>query len=259
MFSAPSIAADVAPGEGLDPNSVVITVGGGDNAQQESESLAALLRYGALPTTFERERVESVSASLGEDSLRAGLIAGMVGLMMVAIYLLIYYRALGIVSIVGLSVFGSYLVGAIILLGEINGTTLTLAGVTGVVVSIGITSDSYIVYFERTKEEFRHGRGLRAAISHAFESAFSTILKGDFVTFLAAVLLYALAVGQVKGFALTLGLATVIDVLVAYFYTRPATYLLGRGPLAEGGAFTVTGAMGRGEATEFRTPEEVEV
>ena len=259
VFSAPTIAADVAPGEGLDPDSVVITVGGGENAQQESESLAALLRYGALPTTFERERVESVSASLGEDSLRAGLIAGMVGLMLVAIYLLIYYRALGIVSIVGLSVFGSYLVGAIILLGEINGTTLTLAGVTGVVVSIGITSDSYIVYFERTKEEFRQGRGLRAAISHAFESAFSTILKGDFVTFLAAVLLYALAVGQVKGFALTLGIATVIDVFVAYFYTRPATYLLGRGPLADGGPFTVKGAMGRGDATEFRAPEEVEV
>ena len=102
---------------------------------------------------------------------------------------------------------------------------------TGVVVSIGITSDSYIVYFERTKEEYRHGRGLRAAISHAFEGAFRTILKGDTVTLLAAVLLYVLAIGQVKGFALTLGIATVIDVIVAYFYTRPATYLMGRGTL----------------------------
>ena len=257
VFSAPTIASDVAPGEGLDPNGVIITVGGGENAQQEAEALAALLRYGALPTTFERERVESVSASLGEDSLRAGLAAGLFGLLLVAAYMLVYYRALGIISVVGLSVFGSYLVGAIILLGEINGTTLTLAGVTGVVVSIGITSDSYIVYFERTKEEFRHGRGLRAAVSHAFESAFSTILKGDTVTLLAAVLLYALAIGQVKGFALTLGIATVVDVFVAYFYTRPATFLLSRGPLGEGGAFSVRGAMGRG--TDLPAEEKVEV
>ncbi|MFO7700380.1 MAG: MMPL family transporter, partial [Acidimicrobiia bacterium] len=110
-----------------------------------------------------------------------------------------------------------------------------------------ITSDSYIVYFERTKEEFRHGRGLRGAIGHAFESAFSTILKGDTVTLLAAVLLYVLAIGQVKGFALTLGIATVIDVFVAYFFTRPATYLLGRGPLGDGGAFSIRGAMGSGD------------
>lgn len=247
VFSAPTIASDVPTGQGLDPAGVIITVGGGEDAQSEAESLAALLRYGALPTTFERERVESVSASLGEDSLRAGLIAGMIGLLLVSFYLVFYYRALGLLAIVGLSVFGSYLIGAIILLGEVNGTTLTLAGVTGVVVSIGITSDSYIVYFERTKEEFQHGRGLRGAISHAFESAFSTILKGDTVTLLAAVLLYVLAIGQVKGFALTLGIATVIDVFVAYFYTRPATYLLGRGPLGDGGALSIRGAMGRGD------------
>jgi protein-export membrane protein SecD len=258
VFSAPFIAADVAPGEGLDPNSVVITVGGGDNAQSEAESLAALLRYGALPTTFERERVESISASLGSDSLRAGLIAGLVGLMLVAGYMLFFYRALGLIAVVGLSVFGSLLVGAIILLGEVNGTTLTLAGVTGVVVSVGITSDSYIVYFERTKEEYRHGRGLRSAVSHAFQSAFSTILKGDTVTLLAAVLLYLLAVGPVKGFALTLGLATVIDVAVAYFYTRPAAYLMARGPLGEGGRFSILGAMGGG--AEHDAPvEQVEV
>lgn len=257
VFSAPQIAADVAPGEGLDPDAVVITVGTGGEAQQEAENLAALLRYGALPTTFERERVESVSASLGEDSLRAGLIAGLVGLSLVAIYLLIYYRSLGLISIVGLSVFGSFLVGAIILLGEVNGTTLTLAGVTGVVVSIGITSDSYIVYFERIKEEYRNGRSVRSAVSAAFPSAFSTILKGDTVTLLAAVLLYALAVGQVKGFALTLGIATVVDVIVAYFYTRNATFLMELGPLGYGGAFSVRGAMGDPERTEDPELEEV--
>ena len=257
VFSAPAIAADVAPGEGLDPNAVVITVGSGADSQQEAEDLAALLRYGALPTTFERERVESVSASLGEDSLRAGLIAGLVGLTLVAIYLLFYYRALGLIAIVGLTVFGSYLVGSITLLGELNGTTLTLAGVTGVVVSIGITSDSYIVYFERIKEEYRSGRSVRSSVTKAFESAFSTILKGDTVTLLAAVLLYALAVGQVKGFALTLGIATVIDVFVAYFYTRPAAFLMSRGPLGDGGRFSILGAMGKVDRAEKPELEEV--
>jgi protein-export membrane protein SecD len=250
VFSAPAVAPEVSSDTGLDPDQVVITVGTGENSQDEAENLAAILRYGALPTTFERERVESVSATLGEDSLRAGLIAGLGGLLLVAGYMLIYYRSLGIVSIIGLSVFGSYLIGVITLLGETQGTTLTLAGVTGVIVSVGITSDSYIVYFERIKEEFRKGRGLRASITHAFESAYRTILTGDTVTLLGAVLLYMLAIGQVKGFALTLGIATVVDIGVAYFYTRPATYLLGRGPLGDGGGFSIRGAMGRFDKDE---------
>ncbi len=246
VFSAPAVAEDVSPAEGLDPNSVIITVGTSGEAQQEAEDLAAILRYGALPTTFERERVESVSATLGEESLKAGLFAGLVGLILVAGYMLIYYRSLGIVSFIGLTVFGSLLISVIILLGQTQGTTLTLAGVTGVIVSIGITLDSYIVYFERIKEENRKGRGLRPSISHAFESAYRTILTGDTVTLLGAVLLYMLAIGQVKGFALTLGIATVIDIFVAYFYTRPMTYLVGRGPLGDGGVFSIKGAMGKG-------------
>jgi len=154
-------------------------------------------------------------------------------------------------------VFGSLLVGAIILLGEINGTTLTLAGVTGVVVSIGITSDSYIVYFERIKEEYRNGRSVRSAVTAAFSSAFSTVLKGDTVTLLAAVLLYALAVGQVKGFALTLGIATVVDVVVAYFYTRNAAFLMERGPIGDKGSFSIRGAMGDPDRSEDPELEEV--
>ncbi|MEZ5176014.1 MAG: protein translocase subunit SecD [Acidimicrobiia bacterium] len=245
VFSAPAVATDVDPSQGLDPNAVVITVGASSNAQEEAEDLAAILRYGALPTNFERERVESVSATLGEDSLRAGLIAGLGGLMLVAGYMLVYYRSLGLASIIGLTVFGSLMIGIITLLGETQGTTLTLAGVTGVIVSVGITSDSYIVYFERIKEEYRKGRGLRPSISHAFESAFRTVVTGDTVTLLGAALLYMLAIGQVKGFALTLGIATVIDIVVAYFYTRPMVYLLGRGPLGDGGVFSIRGAMGR--------------
>ncbi len=258
VTSAPSVAADVSASEGLDPNAVIITVGSGDNAEQDAQDLAAILRYGALPTTFERERVESVSATLGSDSLQAGLLAGLAGLLLVAVYMLFYYRSLGLIAIFGLTVFGSLLIGMIIFLGQTQGTTLTLAGVTGVIVSIGITLDSYIVYFERIKEEVRHGRALRPAVSDAFSGAFRTILTGDTVTFLAAILLYLLAVGQVKGFALTLGLATVIDVIVAYFFTRSAAYLMVRGPLGDGGHFSIRGAMGRGVAAEHAEPAEAD-
>ncbi len=258
VFSAPAVADEVTPGEGLDPNAVIITVGNAENAEQEAENLAAILRYGALPTTFERERVESISASLGADSLKAGLAAGLFGLLLVAGYMLVYYRSLGIVSIVGLTVFGSLLVGTIIFLGQTQGTTLTLAGVTGVIVSVGITSDSYIVYFERIKEEFRLGRGPRPVIDHAFQGAYLTTLTGDTLTLLGALLLFVLAIGQVKGFALTLGIATIVDVIVAYFYTRPAVYLMGRGPLGEdGGVFSIQGAMGKGDVEQVGEPVEV--
>ena len=185
-----------------------------------------------------------MSASLGSDSLRAGLIAGIGGLLLVALYMLFYYRALGLIAIVGLSVFGSLLITTIILLGQFQGTTLTLAGVTGIIVSIGITLDSYIVYFERIKEERHHGRPLRPAVDHAFSGAFRTILTGDTVTLTGAILLYVLAIGPVKGFALTLGIATVIDIVVAYFYTRPAAGLIVRSWLGERGWFSVRAATG---------------
>jgi protein-export membrane protein SecD len=256
--SAPEVAAGVSPSEGLDPNQVVITIGTPENPQAESEDLAAILNYGALPTTFERERVESVSASLGADSLKAGLIAGLLGLALVTVYMIVYYRILGVIAMVGLTVFGSFLLGAIILLGEFQGTTLTLAGVTGIIVSIGITLDSYIVYFERVKEEFHSGRPLRPSIDHAYPGAFSTILKGDTVTFMAAVLLWLLAVGPVKGFALTLGIATIIDVFVSYYYTRPGTWLVAHSPLGEGGWFSIRGAMGK-SSQQVRPVEHVEV
>jgi len=257
VSSAPAVAPEVSSAEGLDPNAVIITVGDGPESEQDARDLAALLRYGALPTTFERERVESVSATLGEDSLQAGLLAGLAGLLLVAFYMLIYYRSLGVIAVVGLTVFGSLLVGMIILMGQTQGTTLTLAGVTGVIVSIGITLDSFIVYFERIKEEMRHGRALRPAVTHAFGPSFRTNLTGDTVTFVAAVLLFVLAVGQVKGFALILGLATVIDVIVAYYFTRSAVFLLARGPLGDGGVFSIAGAIGGGNRIEI--VDEVEV
>lgn len=248
VVSAPQIAAEVAPGEGLDADQVFITIGVSDDAQAEAEDLATILRYGALPTVFERDRVESVSASLGSDSLRAGLAAGLGGLILVAFALMVYYRALGVIAVLGLTVFGSLVMLAIILLSEYQGTTLTLAGVTGIIVSIGITADSYIVFFERIKEEYRRGRPLRGAVDYGFQRAFHTIVTADAVTFTGAVLLWVFAIGPVKGFAITLGIATVVDVIVAYFYTRPMAMLMVRGPLGEGGAFTIEGAMGRSHA-----------
>lgn len=250
VISAPQIAADVIPGEGLDADQVFITIGAGENPETEAQDLATILRYGALPTEFERERVESVSASLGSDSLQAGLIAGIGGLALVALALLIYYRALGLIAVVGLTVFGSLLMLGITLLSEFQGTTLTLAGVTGIIVSVGITADSYIVFFERVKEEYRRGRPVRAAVDQGYRRAFRTILTADTVTFLGAILLWALAIGSVKGFAITLGIATIVDVVVSYFYTRPAAMLLVRSPLGVGGGFTIEGAMGRREAPE---------
>jgi preprotein translocase subunit SecD len=152
--------------------------------------------------------------------------------------MVVYYRALGLVAVVGLSVFGSLLLTSIVLLGEFQGTTLTLAGVTGIIVSIGITADSYIVFFERIKEEHRKGRQLRPAVDVAFKRAFHTIVTADTVTFAASILLWALAIGPVKGFA-----------IVAYFYTRPAVMLMVRGRFGEGGAMTIEGAMGRPDET----------
>lgn len=244
VFSAPQISEQILPGESLDAGNVIITVGTED-PEGEAKDLATILRYGALPTTFEREREESVSASLGSDSLRAGLIAGFGGLALVAIALMAYYRALGVVAVVGLTVFGSLLFVTLSLLSHTAGVTLTLAGVTGVIVSIGITADSYIVFFERVKEEHRRGRPLRAAVDAGFHRAFRTILTADFVTAAGSALLWMLAIGPVKVFAIALGVSTVIDVLVAYFFTRPAVMLLVRSRAGEGGMFTVRGAMGR--------------
>ncbi len=251
VVSAPQVADGTDPIDGLDPGNVVITIGSGENQQAQAEDLATVLRYGALPTTFVTERVEAVSATLGSDSLRAGLIAGFGGLFLVGLAMLFYYRALGLIAVIGLTVFGSILVVLFAVLGETQGVTLTLAGVAGIVVSIGITSDSYIVYFERVKEEVRHGRSLRAAVDNAFKRAFRTILTADAVSLFGAVLLFVLAVGQVKGFATALGLATLTDVAVAYFFTRPATAWLVRTRMGDGGAATIRGAAGH--TAEART------
>ena len=194
--------------------------------QTEAKDLALVLKTGALPITLEQSEVVKVSPTLGRDSLEAGLRAGYLGLGLVFVYVLLYYRALGLIVWLGLCVFAATIYVLMALLGETAGLSLSLAGVAGVIVSIGVTTDSYIVAFERLKDEIHSGKSMRAAVERGMARAFRTILVADAVTASAAVILFILAVGSVRGFALTLGLATLIDVLVAYFFTRSAVHLL---------------------------------
>lgn len=244
--STPGVSDGIGP-EGITGGTALITLGNTENEQEEAQDLTTLLRYGSLPVAFERSSVQKVSATLGEDSLQAGLYAGVGGLILVVLFLLIYYRALGLVTLLGLTVFASFLLVIFGLLGAFQGLTLTLAGVAGVIVSIGITADSYIVFFERTKEEVRKGRTVVDATDEAFRRAFRTILTADFVSFMGALLLWALAVGPVKGFAQALGIATVLDVIVAYYFTRNAVGLMARSKLGEEGRFSIRAAA-TGEA-----------
>ena len=231
--------AGAASGGGVECGSGIT---GGDTqidtaTEAEAKSLALVLRTGALPLTLEQSEVRKVSPTLGEESLNAGLLAGILGLALVMLYMLLYYRALGLVVWLGLALFTAALYTVLAILGETAGLSLTLAGVAGVIVSIGVTADSYIVAFERLKDEVRSGKSMRAAVDRGMKRAFKTILVADFVTGAAAVILYLLAVGPVKGFALTLGLATIIDVLVAFFFTRSAVGLLARTKMFTEGRF----------------------
>jgi preprotein translocase subunit SecD len=242
--SAPQIDPEVDPATGISGGSAIITLGNAPNQEQEARDLAVVLRYGSLPVAFAQPSVVQVSATLGSDSLQAGLIAGLGGLILVAVAMILYYRALGLVNVIGLTVFGSIVLVVFSLLGKWQGVSLTLAGVAGVIVSIGITADSYVVYFERIKEEVHQGRSLRSAIDHGFRRAFRTMVTADAVSFAGAALLFTLAIGSVRGFALALGIATVTDLAVTYFFTKPAVSLLARTRLGEGGWFSVRGATG---------------
>ncbi|HEX9848004.1 MAG TPA: protein translocase subunit SecD [Acidimicrobiia bacterium] len=242
VISAPSVNPDVSPETGISGGRALITIGSDTEAQQEAQDLALTLRYGSLPVAFEVSAVQKVSATLGTDSLRSGIVAGILGLALVVVVLLVGYRSMGLVAIAGLSVFGSLLVALFGLLGRWQGLTLTLAGVTGIIVSVGITADSYIVYFERVKEKIREGLGVEDATEEGFGLAFRTILTADTVSLLAAILLWFLAVGAVKGFAIALGLATILDIFVARVYTRRAVRALAATSLGSGGWFTIEGA-----------------
>jgi len=199
----------------------------GDFTEAEARDLAQILKYGSLPLSFETQDAQSVSATLGLSSLKAGLIAGLVGLALTILYSLFYYRLLGVLLLASLALTGALVYALIILLGRSVGYTLDLAGVAGLIISIGVTADSFIVYFERIKDEIRDGRSVRSAIPRAWVRARRTILTADGVVLLAAVVLYLLSVGQVKGFAFTIGLSTIIDVVVVFTVTHPMLVLAG--------------------------------
>jgi len=196
--------------------------------QASSQNLATVLKYGALPLTFTKQSIDSVSPQLGTAQLDAGLIAAMIGLLLVVIYSFLYYRGLGVVSVSSLIIAAALSYLSVVLLSKYNGFTLSLAGVAGLIVAIGITADSFVVFFERLRDEVREGKSLRAAVERGWQRARRTILVSDTVSFLAAALLYIFAIGDVKGFAFTLGLTTVIDVVVVFLFTKPMVTLLAR-------------------------------
>ncbi|MET0188776.1 MAG: protein translocase subunit SecD [Pseudonocardia sediminis] len=226
--------------------------------QERAQELAGTLRYGSLPLSFDSGEAQTVSATLGLASLEAGLIAGAIGLALVFVYCLLYYRLLGVLTILSLVLSGVVVYAVLILLGRWIGFTLDLAGVAGFIIAIGITADSFVIFFERLKDEMREGRTFRASVPRSWERARRTILTADAVSFLAAAVLYILAVGQVRGFAFTLGMSTVLDLVVVFLVTHPLVILvskskrLGKPSLSGLGAVAKIGARHR-QATAAAT------
>jgi preprotein translocase subunit SecD len=200
----------------------------GNFSQSEATDLANVLKFGALPLTFDPGEVQEVSATLGGDQLTAGLVAGVIGLLLVVLYSLLYYRGLGLVTVASLVVSSIITYGLVVLLGWQIGFRLSLAGIAGLIVAIGITADSFVVYFERIRDEVRDRKSLRVAVETGWVRARRTILAADFVSFLAAVVLYVLSVGSVRGFAFTLGLTTLVDIVVVFMFTKPMLTILAR-------------------------------
>jgi preprotein translocase subunit SecD len=200
----------------------------GSFSQTEAEDLATVLKFGSLPVQLKELTTTSVSPTLGRDQLSAGLLAGAIGLALVALYMLAFYRLLGLVVLGGLALSGMAIYTMITYLGDSIGLTLTLAGVVGLIVSVGITVDSYVVYFERLKDEVRTGRTVRSSVDRGFARSFKTILAADLVSLIAAAILYWQAIGSVRQFAFLLGLSTILDLLLSYFYMHPLVQYLAR-------------------------------
>jgi preprotein translocase subunit SecD len=234
--SAPNIETAIAGGN------TRIT---GDFTQTEAQDLANVLKYGSLPLSFESSDAETVSATLGLASLEAGLIAGAIGLALVFIYCLVYYRLLGILTMLSLAFSAAIVYGVLVLLGRWIGFTLDLPGVAGFIIAIGITADSFVIFFERLKDEIREGRTFRSAVPRGWIRARRTILTADAVMFLAAATLYVLAVGTVQGFAFTLGLSTVLDLLVVFFVTHPLVAIAAKSKTLSSPKFSGLGRIHR--------------
>jgi preprotein translocase subunit SecD len=219
VISAPTVQGAITGGNGE------IT---GNFSEQEAKDLATQLNAGALPVELTRQSVRTVSPTLGEESLHQGILAGLAGLVLLFVYLLFYYRLLGVVAWLGMTIWAVLAIALVSIAGDQFGYALSLAGVAGLVISLGVTADSYIVFFERLKDEVRSGKSPRSAVQPAFARAYRTIVAADIVTGLAAVVLYLTAVSSVRGFALTLGVATLLDLFVVYFFKRPTVFLIAK-------------------------------
>ena len=232
-------------------------ISGGDPpfSAASARQLANVLKYGSLPLSFESSEAQTVSATLGLTSLRAGLIAGVIGLVLVLAYSLAYYRVLGLLTMLSLIASGSMVFAILVLLGRYINYTLDLAGIAGLIIGIGTTADSFVVFFERIKDEIREGRSFRSAVPRGWVRARKTIVSGNSVTFLAAAVLYFLAIGQVKGFAFTLGLTTILDLVVVFLVTWPLVYLASKSSTMAKPAYNGLGAVQR-VARERRASSE---
>ena len=217
VISAPSVSAEIAGGNAQ------IT---GSFTQQTATNLADVLKYGALPLTFEVSSVDNVSATLGADQLHAGLIAGAIGLVLVLVYSILYYRALALVVVASLSMAAAGTYALMVLLGSSMGFALSLPGIAGAIVAIGVTADSFVIFFERIRDEMRDGRSIKTSVESGWRKARRTIVVADAVSLLSAIVLFVLALGSVKGFAFTLGLTTVLDLVIVFFFTKPLLALL---------------------------------
>ena len=220
----------------------------GSFSESEAQDLARVLQFGAVPVKFEIPTVQTVSATLGKDSLRAAIISGLVGVLLVLLFLCFYYRLLAIVVVCGLGVSSLLLWSVISWLSKTNGLALTLSGAAGIIVSIGVTVDSYVVFFEKLKDDVQAGRSLRNSATRGFESAWRTILVADVASLIGASVLWVMTVGPVKGFAFFLALSTMSDIIVSYFFTRPTVLLLAR-----------TKLFNKGRVLGVRQPAAIEV
>lgn len=220
----------------------------GSFSESEAQDLARVLQFGAVPVKFEIPTVQTVSATLGKDSLRAAIISGLVGVLLVLLFLCFYYRLLAIVVVGGLGVSSLLLWSVISWLSKTNGLALTLSGAAGIIVSIGVTVDSYVVFFEKLKDDVQAGRSLRNSATRGFESAWRTILVADVASLIGASVLWVMTVGPVKGFAFFLALSTMSDIIVSYFFTRPTVLLLAR-----------TKLFNKGRVLGVRQPAAIEV
>jgi preprotein translocase subunit SecD len=237
VVSAPMIQEAIPGGR------TQITGGDPPFTASTATQLANVLKYGSLPLSFESSEAQTVSATLGLTSLRAGLIAGGIGLILVLVYSLLYYRVLGLLTALSLVASGAMVFAILVILGRQINYTLDLAGIAGLIIGIGTTADSFVVFFERIKDEIREGRSFRSAVPRGWARARKTIVSGNAVTFLAAAVLYALAIGQVRGFAFTLGLTTILDIVVVFLVTWPLVYLASKSPTLAKPAYNGLGAV----------------